>query len=266
MAVSTALHNSAKDFSAKYACRFDFVTFESRVEEFTFLRPNNGWRDGYKIIFDQIYKQALISAAEDKNSNLDAEAMLDDFEYTLIRPYVSENETEIKHKPYAGMDRIARLEYLDRLTKEAPSNPVALYTEKYRNGDLSFRQMRRRAQDTIERSEGYIEIAGYVQMLENVNSNRSLLWKIFHPIKNSTEKRDAALMKKMLMKGAADDEYSYEEIARAAYETFDGHIKASVNLEYNMSQAREEVRQKQKLKDAMTDSFRLQERKGLSVG
>jgi hypothetical protein len=254
MAVSAALRDSAEKFCLKYACRFDFVTFESSVEEFTFLRPNNGWREAYKEIFDQVYRQALRSAAEGRNTDLDAEAMLDDFEYTLIRPYVNECEEQINHKPYVGMDRITRLEYLEHLTKRAPSNLVALYTEKYKNGELTGAQMRTLA--ALHSSTGAmdVEIAGYVQALENVNSSRSFIWRLIHPFKNSAEKRDAAHIKRMLVSDNADECY-YNAIALEAYETFDGHIRAKFNLRQNMARAKDEMRQKKKMNDAIRESF-----------
>jgi hypothetical protein len=51
MSVSRALEKSAKAFNTKYAYNFDFATFELRIEEFTFLRPNGGWIDVYKTMF-----------------------------------------------------------------------------------------------------------------------------------------------------------------------------------------------------------------------
>ena len=86
MSVSQALENSAMAFNTKYACNFNFATFEARVEEFTFLRPNGGWVDVYKTTLDRMYKKSLDGAAMGAVDNLNGEAMLDDFEYTLIRP------------------------------------------------------------------------------------------------------------------------------------------------------------------------------------
>ena len=99
MSVNQALEKSAKAFNAKYACDFDFKIFESRVEEFIFLRPNGGWIDVYKAVFDRMYKNTLEKAAVGAVHDLDGEAMLDDFEYTLIRPYANENESAILSIP-----------------------------------------------------------------------------------------------------------------------------------------------------------------------
>ena len=207
------------------------------------------------MTFDQMYKKTLELVSEGAVVNLDAEAMLDDFEYTLIRPYVNETEIEIKHKPYVGMDRIARLEYLNQITKEAPKNPVELYEEKYKRGELSLKQMRLAAVADKPARESYIEIAGYVQALEHANKSRSLLWRTFHPFKNSAEKRDLALMKKMFAKESRGDESFYSEIAAAACETFDGHQTANANLEKSMVCAMEELKRKQKMNAAMQEAL-----------
>ena len=255
MPVSKALESSAKAFSKKYSCNFDFTTFESRVEEFTFLRPNGGWIDVYRAVFGRIYKNTLEKVALGKVDNLDGEAMLDDFEYTLIRPYANENKADIKHKPYVGMDRLARLEYLDKLTLEAPSNPVELYTEKYKSGELSIGQMKSALGAADSERTYYIMIAGYVQALENANSSRRFIWRATHPFRNSAEKREAALMKKHFIDEMNGDESAYVEFARAACETFEGHKRVNESLSLNRAHAIEELNRKNRMKEAMRESF-----------
>ena len=257
MTFSPALENSAKDFSSKYACSFDFNAFEASVEEFTFLRPFGGWLDVYRATFDRVYKTALESAATGKVEDLSGEAMLDDFEYTLIRPYLNESEREIKHKPYAGMDRLARLEYLDRLTKEAPSNPVALLAERYRRGEIPLRQMHSAESTQDVSRERSVAIAGCVQALLEVNRGRSALWRAVHPFRNNAERRDAEEMRRSFVEGTADGERRFEEASAAARVTFDGHRRASANLAESMARAREELSRMEKMNEAMRESFRL---------
>ena len=255
MPVSKALENSAKAFSIKYSCSFDFTSFELRVEEFTFLRPNGGWVDVYKAVFGRMYKKALESVAFGMLDNLDGEAMLDDFEYTLIRPYANENKADVKHKFYVGMDRLARLEYLDKLTREAPSNAVELYMAKYRSGELSIAQMKSAPANRDSERSGYIEIVGYVQALENVNRGRRFVWRATHPMRNSAEKREAALMKNRCIDDLKGDESAYAEFVKAAYETFEGHKRVIESLSFNRARAIEELDQNNRMKEAMHEPF-----------
>ena len=260
MPVSEMLKRSAKDFCNKYGCDFDFDSFEARVDGATFLSPNNGWREAYRTVFEQVYGEALENAYVGSLGSLDSEAMLDDFEYTLIRPYVRENGEGIRHKPYVGMDdRVARLEYLDRLTKAAPSNKVELYTEKYKNGSLPIARMLRRSDAASKSSERWalVEIAGYAQALENANNSRSPLWKAVHPIKNGAELREAERLKKMLVDRVSGGEAQYREIAAEAQMTFDGYERVSAALKQSMAQAREETAIKQKMSEAVRETLRI---------
>ena len=258
MSVSQALENSAKAFNSKYACDFEFVTFESRVEEFTFFRPNNGWIDVYKMTFERMYKKALERAVEGDVNNLNGESMLDDFEYTLIRPYVNTSGKEITHKPYVGMDRMARIAYLDRLTLDAPKNSVEFFAQKYKSGELTLRQMKSELDLGNAEREEYVKIFAYIQALEATSKSRSVVWKSFHPRRSHAEKCVAETMKRTLADKTEGQEAVYNEIATAAHETFDEYKRVQAGLSQSMLQAREEMTRMQKMNDAMRESLRIE--------
>lgn len=254
MPVSEALERSARDFCAKYACRFDFTTFEAGVEEFTFLRPVSGWIDLYKATFERLYRHALegvaLGAADDGPN---AEAMLDDFEYTLMRPYVNQEGKEIKHRPYGGMDRISRLEYLERLTREAPANSVELYAEMYRKGELPVSRMRAEAAGEPAR------LAGYAEALDRVCQSRSTVWRVLHPFKNDAEKRNSRQMKQEFMEATGGGEALYRETVTASCETPEGLLRVHARLEQSMVRAREDMTRVMKMNDVMRESIRIEE-------
>ena len=258
MSVSTVLEKSARDFCLKYACDFDFTSFEALAEEFTFLRPVGGWAELYKTTFDKLYKSTLEKASVGLTyCRLDAEAMLDDFEYTLIRPYINEGNKGIEHRPYAGMDRISRLEYLNRLTKEAPSNAVDLYAEKYKKGELSIKQIKSQAGLEGDARENCVALVGYAQALEAVNNSRSVVWRVFHPFKNNAEKRTSETIKKLLTEETRDGEEFYQKNVTAAYEPFDSLQKVKLGIEQNMIHAREEMSRSQRMKDVIRESIHI---------
>lgn len=258
MPVSQALENSAKTFNAKYGCDFDFARFESKVEEFTFLRPIGGWIDVYKMTFERMYKRSLESVATGKTNNLDSEAMLDDFEYTLIRPYLNESENAIKHKSYVGMDRIARLEYLNELAHNAPKTPVGIYSKKYKSGEITINQMR--SMQKAENDEGirYVEIAGCVQVLEAAVKNRTAMWRLFHPFRSGAEKRAAEQMKKTLFKAVGGREDEYLELAKAAYEPYDAYQGLESGLKASLARAREEMTLNKKINGNLRESLHIE--------
>lgn len=256
MAVSEALQRSARDFCSKYVCTFNFTSFETSIEEFTFLRPVGGWIDVYKTTFERVYMQALEPNARTADTALDGEAMLDDFEYTLIRPYVNENG-EIKHKPYIGMDRVSRIEYLQQLTSRSPSNYVDLYAKKYRSGQISMRQMRSKLEGEACDGERYVEIAGYIQALKAVHEGRSIVWRALHPFKNQAEKSVFQQMKSVFIEKTQSTEEDYNEIASAALRTFDGHVSASAKLEESLVRAKEELMRNQKMSEVVRESLHI---------
>ena len=258
MSVSTALEKSARDFGAHYTCKFNFNAFEKNVEELTFLRPVDGWTDVYKTVFEKMYMQALESATTVDGVFLDGEAMLDDFEYTLIRPYVNEDAKEINHTPYVGMDRVSRLEYLQQLTKRSPSNFVDLYAKKYKDGELSIKQMRSKLNFAEENRENCIEMAGFVQALETVNKSRSLIWRVFHPFKNSAEKSISRQLKRTFIEQTQGGEEYYTEASKAAYETFNEYQRLNACLEDRMKRAREDLNITRKMNEVIRESLHLE--------
>jgi hypothetical protein len=214
----------------------------------------SGWIDLYKATFERLYRHALegvaLGAADDGPN---AEAMLDDFEYTLMRPYVNQEGKEIKHRPYGGMDRISRLEYLERLTREAPANSVELYAEKYRKGDLPLSRMRAEASDEPAR------LAGYAEALERVHRSRSTAWRVLHPFKNDAEKRNFRQMKLEFMEATGGGEALYRETVTAACETPEGLLRVHARLEQSMIRAREDMTREMKMNGVMRESIRIEE-------
>lgn len=255
MPVSAALEESARKFNTKYTSEFSFQAFETRVEEFTFLRPNSGWIEVYKDTFEGLYKRSLEKAAEGSLSNLSGEVMLDDFEYMLIRPYVNEGENEIKHKPYVGMDRITRLEYVNLITASAPKNSVELFAQKYKSGRLTLRQIKSAMNFKNANREEFVRLSAYIEAIESISKSRSAWWRAFHPFKSSAEKREAALMKSELSENMRDGENFYREILAAAYETFDGYKMATANLLQSINNAKEEKLRLEKMSNAIRKSL-----------
>ena len=80
------------------------------------------------------------------------------------------------------------------------------------------------------------------------------MWRALHPFRNGAEQREADQMKTFFINEVNGREL-YDEILRTAYETYDGHRKASANLAERMAHAREEMSQNLRLNDAMRESF-----------
>jgi hypothetical protein len=131
--------------------------------------------------------------------------------------------------------------------------PASIFCrQKYKSGEITVGDMK--SAISLDKGERRVEIAGYIQALENANKSRSIVWRALHPFKNSTERREASLMKKTFVDGVGG-ENAYREIALAAYETFEGHKRANENLAVDMIRAKEELNRMVKMNEAMKESI-----------
>ena len=133
-----------------------------------------------------------------------------------------------------------------------------LYAKKYKSGELSIKQIRSGLALGEENREHYVEMAGCVQALENVNKGRPLIWRVLHPFKNNAEKRISEQIKRTFFEQTHADEAFFTENAAAAYETFDGHQRVIASLEERMIHAREEMNRNQKMRDAIRESVHVE--------
>lgn len=207
--ISNELRTAALNFGAKYGCTFDFEAFEATLTtkntKLIVFNPNEVWIEKCKNAFIRLYKQSLERFAYDKNATFDAEDMLDEFETELISPYVDynrQNNVDIDHTPYFGMDRMTRLSFLDEESKKVPSSYVEFYTEKYKTGEIRIRDMRSIVSaifanpDSTE--EDFQKVAGFVKALEDFNNKRTFWDRFFHPFQNRAEQKASAKFKTML--------------------------------------------------------------------
>ena len=207
--ISNELRTAALSFGAKYGCTFDFeafeATFTTQNTELIVFNPNEGWTEKCKNAFVSLYKQSLERFAYDKNATFDAEDMLDEFETELISPYVDynrQNDVNIDHTPYFGMDRMTRLGFLDEESKKAPSSYVEFYTGKYATREIRIRDMRSIVSAIFANPDSTVEdfqkVAGFVKALEDFNNKRTFWDRFFHPFQNRAEQKVSAKFKTML--------------------------------------------------------------------
>ena len=229
--INNELKTAALNFGAKYGCTFDFeafeATFTTKNTKPIVFNPNEGWMEKCKNAFVRLYKQSLERFASDKNATIDAEDMLNDFETELMSPYVDynrQNNVNIDHTPYFGMDRMTRLSFLDEESKKVPSCYVEFYTEKYKNGEIRIRDMRSIVSAIFANPESTVEdfqkVASFVKALEDFNNNRTFWDRFFHPFQNRAEKKVSAKFKTMLDEKFADVEKGY------------GHFVYGASLEF----------------------------------
>jgi hypothetical protein len=137
--------------------------------------------------------------------------MFNDFESKIMEPYRKEVEKDnsmlaLAPKAYAGMNQTDAT-FLMVSAYSSPNIPLsrAIHSRRsYESGKLRIRDMRAFVNSVMEKDASEITdfekqaIASYSLTLRATNKDRSLGWRILHPIRNNAEKREAALFEKML--------------------------------------------------------------------
>ena len=191
-------------FNKKHGCKLDLDSFEASVAKYKDEYPNMAYTLAYKDTFASIYRQSAINSVIN-NKIISGKEMLDEFESSIMKPYreaCKANKIDIDLKPYAGMSALGRGEFLKNRINEVPNNKLSASRELYNNGGITYDDMMEYTRKVSEGGEidrtKAATIAAFVNVLEETNKNRSIFWRIRHPIMNYYEKENARLMKQTL--------------------------------------------------------------------
>lgn len=190
-------------FNSKHGCNLSLDAYEAKAREYMADSPKVAYDLAYKDIFASIYRQAAVNSVIN-NKAFSGKNMLDEFENNIMRGYsiaCKEQGENINLKPYAGMSGVERAEFLKNRLNEFPNNKLAACRELYNNGGITIEDMENYINSIgtkeIDRNKAAM-MAAFASVLEEANNSRSFIWKVGHPLKNSSEQRVAELMKKAL--------------------------------------------------------------------
>lgn len=192
------------EFNKKHGCKLDLDAYETSVIKYKAEFPNIAYSLAYKETFANIYKQAAVNSVIN-NKTISGKTMLDEFENNIMKPYCEAcrvSNVNIDLKPYAGMSGLERAEFLKNRLNELPNNKLSVSRELYKTGELTYDSMMEYTRKATEKGEidrtQAATIAAFASVLEETNKNRSVFWRMRHPIKNYYEQENAKLMKKAL--------------------------------------------------------------------
>ena len=205
---------AVNDFNAKHGCNLDLDAYEASVAKYKSEFPNMAYSLAYKDTFTSIYRQAVANSVIN-NKAIGGKEMLDEFEKNIMTPYrdaCKKSNVIIDLKPYAGMSGVERAEFLKNRLNEAPTNRLFASRELYIKGRITLDDMMDYTHKATENGElnrtQVATIAAFAAMLEETNKNRSIFWRIRHPIINYYERENANFMKKAI----ASDKCKYDII------------------------------------------------------
>ena len=208
--INENLKQKVAEFNKKYTCTIDLADYEkiAQIENPT----EETWNMAYKETFHKAWDTAVANMYEGK-SKLDFKItdMFNDFESMVMDPYRKECEkakAPVVPKAYGGMEK--KLDVTCFLIDEYQGSNISLNRatntrKRYETGKLRIRDMREYTLTAMQKDAQNIteaekqNIAGYIVALKAANGNRSLGWRILHPIRNNAEKKYSEMMESLLI-------------------------------------------------------------------
>ena len=227
------LDKRAKEFNTKYRTNFSYSGFIGKASTLERLKSDDTANVVYRGALAGVLKDAMVNACSlERTANgaavhaVDLQSVSEEFEYFLMQPFVMEckNSGEpLYPKPYGGMSEEQRIELIEHVLNASPKNDAELTEKAYLKGEISIDDMRavtREIDFTNSVSEADLKRVGSLMLaLENANRSRSFVWKVFHPIKNYIEKRDAREMRTRLSTLGDNAVSLAESLAHSEYST-----------------------------------------------
>ena len=210
----TALEARAREFNNQFHTNFNYAGFNSKMVTLEKLQPKKAADIVYKGTLGAMLKDAMIYACSaernspnGKGAAVDLMNLVKNFEEYLMMPFVKEcklSGESVYPKPFGGMSKKARIELVEHILNSSPKNDVEITARAYEKGQISLRYMREIVADMPFASGRAVDNAqlqriGTIMLaIESVNKSRTFWWRVFHPIRNRAEKRDAKELRSVL--------------------------------------------------------------------
>lgn len=247
-------------FNSKFHTTFNYEKFKEKGKS---CETATQWNRLYKETIASLYQQMVFRPPTNMYGFSD---MLTDFQTDFIEPLINElreNDPEAIVPDVAA--ELSDAEWLDFAAEKLnafPQTNADVYELEYLAGARRLRDMRVEVEflnssiSPEDKKEFAHNVAGYVVALERANESRSLLWKIFHPIRNHAEKRDAAMMRAALEK-------AYPEETKSLYAQATTGKHPSISAHTNMLRESFEIQEKNNNKVSVEEQRRLDAEKEL---
>ena len=199
MAINLSKYNEAVGkFNKKYGVDFSMAAFKQAE---TKMNSNSA----YKKMFADIYKKAIASYVDEKNNGFSLQEMLIDFDKIMstYRNDCKAQNINTSLLPLGGWTPDEAIESLKEIPEAFNGSSASFAKDRYLSGKLPIREMMAYTEEAFANGKTpdigvATVIASYAKGLEEANKSRSFIWKVFHPIRNSAEKKYSKLMQNMI--------------------------------------------------------------------
>ena len=237
------LNKQAEEFNKKHGTQFNFSAFIGKIRGFSMMSAMR--KDQIKMAnfvytttLNSLCLAAIENAFKEKKVFSDLEDVVNDFENDLIQPLREELKKDgdkLYPNTFGGMrDRGDRLKFIGNVINSVPQNAVQAAEKAYLEGKIRIRDMVKftkdlfNNKDVIPDMELQKQAAAYALALENVNKNRSGVWRFFHRFRNNAETRDAKVIRDLL--GGEDNDFANKYAFDEAPKEFNVITGFKINL------------------------------------
>lgn len=208
-------------FNKNYGVNFNIDEYNSKARAFD--DEEYGLNTTYQAEFIRLYKKAISNFIDGKITDFNPMKMLSDFETNVMGSYRKECIEKFDRNidvpsGYGGLDKREMLTLMQEAVRDIPANRIQYAAQRYKGGDIRIRDMMAFSNEVLGKGvvdrEKFATMVSYAEALKQVNESRSFVWRVFHPIRNRAEQRNAQTIADIIDKvggggGFALNEYGY---------------------------------------------------------
>lgn len=191
------LEQAQAEFNRRYGVSFDVDEFDGSIRTLDEDGDGTSADEIYRTTFASLYKKAYANFVDRRiGDEFDFMGMLNEFEKEVMTPYRQHyvEPNEAAPKPFGGWKASEYLESVDTFLNDIPILKESYAEERYRNGKLRIRDMRKHVNELKAKENPTLgelsSVDCYITALYRVSNNRSLVSKILHPFRYFAEQRE----------------------------------------------------------------------------
>ena len=203
--INETTRNEINRFNETYGVKFDINEYFTKAKR---TSPN----EALKEMFTDMYKKVMLHDLA-HGTNVSCK-MIENYDSSIIyhlKDNFRNSDREFLPHKNAGMDKIDRYNLLNGIWKDMPKSDTDVIKESYEKGDIRIRDMMavvNQLKHTEATRDEQVRLASFSEALKKVNESRSFVWRVFHPIRNSAEKRYAARIEEFI-NDRSNNKYKY---------------------------------------------------------
>jgi hypothetical protein len=241
-------------FNEDYGLDFSFQQFETTLyknKNLASLFGASQSRDAalpvegqtYINQFSSLYKTAVSNIFEKKLESLNIEEMMNRY-VALMDGFKAAYKEQGQELPKWPKNSVL-LESTEKSMQDFPKDSISYIADKYLKGEVHLRDMRELTEQLQKESSpvlnDVVQVLQCAKAIQQVNDQRSFWWRVFHPIQNRAEQRNAKMMQDYVDNTLRDEDYAtMDDIANGKiFSKMDEDLKMLKVVETSKEQSKE---------------------------